>query len=132
MYQKVQSLCFQLNNESTWDEILKGNLTVIPNWEVFIPPFDINQMDLNTLNSHRPIHQSQSFNLFFKTPSDLKYISDTIFDGWEKGVKTYYYHHSEAKSITKNFNNTNVDAHLQSDNNQVLTNPHGIVCEGCE
>ncbi len=89
-----------MNTEEVWSSIIQNHgsvshLSCLTDHEkrVYRTAFEMNQKVLVDRAAERQpyVCQSQSLNLFFLADSEKKYIHETKFYGWEKGIKSYYY-----------------------------------------
>jgi len=100
---KIKGICSQNENldyQEIWSSIIANNgsiqhLDIFDGWtkDVFKTAMEIDQ---NWIIQHAAdrqpyIDQSQSVNLFFSPEDNIKYIHDTHFLAWKKGLKTLYY-----------------------------------------
>lgn len=65
--------------------------------DVFKTAFEIPQIELVQQAADRQpyIDQGQSLNVFIKPGTSVKDINKLYLEGYKKGIKTFYYHHSE-------------------------------------
>lgn len=94
-----------LNNEETWRSIMLagGSVQHIENLskhekEVFKTFKEINQAELINLAASRQqfIDQAQSLNINIPASIPIRDVNALIINGWESGIKTFYYQRSES------------------------------------
>lgn len=94
-----------IDNASTWKSILaeRGSvqhLEELTEWDklVFKTALEIDQQWLITHAAHRQPHicQAQSLNLFYPHNAVIQYVHMDILTAWRQGLKSLYYHRSEA------------------------------------
>jgi ribonucleoside-diphosphate reductase alpha chain len=104
---------YDKNDESTWKSILvKGGSVQHLKFltdnekEVFKTFGEISQKEIITQASQRQkyIDQSQSLNLMIGPDIPPKQVSDLLIEGWQLGVKTFYYQRSAnpAQELARN------------------------------
>lgn len=66
--------------------------------DVFKTAGEISQLDIVVMAADRQqyIDQGQSLNLFIHPSATVKDISDLHIEGWKRGLKTFYYQHSNS------------------------------------
>ncbi len=107
-----QYLKSKINSSSEiWLDIASGNLKKYVNekdFNIFKGPFDIDQKTLLEMAADRDIDQSQSINLFFKTPVSRQYLLDVHIYAWKLGLSTLYYLYGQAQVNPSSALSTNI------------------------
>jgi ribonucleoside-diphosphate reductase alpha chain len=85
-----------LDSHENWMKIANGDgLELLGQelYDVFKGPFEINPMKFIQLAGERTqyIDQSQSLNLYLKSPINLKTLTKIHLDAWQYNIKTLYY-----------------------------------------
>jgi ribonucleoside-diphosphate reductase alpha chain len=95
---------YGLNDEETWDSILKKDGSVqhldFPTKAVFKSLAEISPKEIiiQAASRQRHIDQSQSLNLAIDPSIPAKDINQLYIYAWEQGVKTLYYQHSKSSA----------------------------------
>ena len=95
---------YGLNDEETWDSILKKDGSVqhldFPTKAVFKSLAEISPKEIiiQAASRQRYIDQSQSLNLAIDPSIPAKDINQLYIFAWEQGVKTLYYQHSKSSA----------------------------------
>lgn len=101
---------YDMNNEATWQSILKKDGSVqhldFPTKEVFKTFLEISPKEIVLQAAQRQqfIDQSQSLNLMIHPSIPVKDINQLYMYAWEEGVKTLYYQFSQnsAQAFSRN------------------------------
>lgn len=121
-----------INNAETWKSVLaeRGSvqhLEELTDWDklVFKTALEIDQQWLVTHAAHRQPHicQAQSLNLFYPHDAPIQSVHTDLLTAWRQGLKSLYYHRSEAAHRAEVVSSKVERQHLTGDSDC-------IACEG--